>query len=61
LYGSENWPQTSREEHRLAVYENSILRRISGQKRNEIIRGCRKLHSEELQNLYSLPNIINIF
>jgi hypothetical protein len=40
--------ESSREEYRLRVYENSILRRIYGQKKNEITRGCRKLHNEEL-------------
>jgi hypothetical protein len=40
--------ESSTEEHRLRVHENSILRKIYGQKRNEITRGCRKLHNEEL-------------
>jgi hypothetical protein len=61
LDGSENWPQSSREEQRLSVHENSTLGRISGQKRNEITRGCRKLQNGELQKLYSLLNIINTF
>jgi hypothetical protein len=60
LYGCENWSLISRVQHRLRVYENRALRRISGQKRNEITGDWRKLH-KELQNLYTLPNIINIF
>jgi hypothetical protein len=47
---------TSREEHRLRVFENEVLRRIYGPKRDEI-GGWRKLHSEELHNLYYSPNI----
>jgi hypothetical protein len=47
-----------REEHRLRVFENSMLRRISGLKKGEIIDGWRKLLSKELHNLYSSPNII---
>jgi hypothetical protein len=41
-----------REEHRLRVLENRVLRRICGSKRDEIVRGCRKLHNDELYNLY---------
>jgi hypothetical protein len=52
LYGSETWSLTLREEHGLREFENSVLRRIFGPKRNEIIRGWRKLHNEELQNVY---------
>jgi hypothetical protein len=47
---------TSREEHRLGVFENRVLRRIFGPKRDEVI-GWRKLHNEELHNLYSSPSI----
>jgi hypothetical protein len=43
--------------HRLRVLENRILRRIFGPKRDEVTDKCRKLHSEELYNLYSSPNI----
>jgi hypothetical protein len=46
---------TAREEHRLRVFENRVLRRIFGPKRDE---GWRKLHNEELHNVYSSPNII---
>jgi hypothetical protein len=44
---------TIREEHRLRVFENRVLRRIFGPKRNEVMRGWRKLHYEELHNMYS--------
>jgi hypothetical protein len=47
-----------REEHRLRVFENRILRRIFGPKRAEVTEEWRKLHSEELHNLYSSPDII---
>jgi hypothetical protein len=40
------------------VFENKVLRRIFGQKRDEVARGCRKLYIEELDNLYSVANII---
>jgi hypothetical protein len=58
LYGCETWSLTLREEHRLRVFENSFLRRIFGPKRDEVTGEWRKLHSEELHNLYSSPNII---
>jgi hypothetical protein len=48
------------EEHGLWVYENRVLRRIFGPKRGEVIGGWRKLHNEELRNLYSLPSIIRM-
>jgi hypothetical protein len=53
-------PLTLREEHRLRVFENRVLRRIFGPKRDEVTRDCRKLHNEELHNLYSSPNIIRM-
>jgi hypothetical protein len=43
--------------NRLGVFENRVLRRITGPKRDEIIGGWRKLHNEELHNLYPLPNM----
>jgi hypothetical protein len=46
------------EEHRLRVFENRVLRRIFGPKRDEVTGEWRKLHSEELHNLYSFPDII---
>jgi hypothetical protein len=58
LNGCETWSQTLREEHRLRVFENRVLRRIFGPKRDEVTRKWRKLHSGELHNLYSSPDII---
>jgi hypothetical protein len=49
-----------REERRLRVFENRVLRRIFGPKRDEETGGLRKLHNEELHNLYSSPSIIII-
>jgi len=49
-----------REERRLRVFENGVLRRIFGPKRNEVTRELRKLHNEELRNFYSLPNIVRV-
>jgi hypothetical protein len=51
LYGYETWSPTLREEHRLKMFENKVLRRISGPKGNEKIGGCRKLHNEDFYNL----------
>jgi hypothetical protein len=59
LYGRETWSLTLREEHRLRVFENRVLR-IFGPKRDEVTRDWRKLHNEELHNLYSSPNIIRM-
>jgi hypothetical protein len=56
LCGCETRSLTLREEHRLRVFENRVLRRIFGPKRDEVMGRCRKLHNEELRNLYSLPN-----
>jgi hypothetical protein len=60
LYGCETWSLTLREEHRLRVFENRVLRRIFGPRRDEVTGDWRKLHNEELHNLYSLPNIIRM-
>jgi hypothetical protein len=60
LYGCETWSLTLREEHRLRVFENRVLRRIFGPKTDEVTGWWRKLHNEELHNLYSSPNIIRI-
>jgi hypothetical protein len=60
LYGCETWSLILREEHRLGVFENRVLRRIFGPKRNEETGGWRKLHNEELHKLYSSPSIIRI-
>jgi hypothetical protein len=58
LYGCGTWSLTLREEHRLRVLENRVLRRIFGPKQDEVTGEWRKLHSEELHILYSSPNII---
>jgi hypothetical protein len=53
LYGCETWSLTLREEHRLRVLETRVLRRIFGPKRDHVTGDWRKLHNEELPNLYS--------
>jgi hypothetical protein len=60
LYGCETWSLTLRKEHRLRVFENKLLRRIFGPKRDEVTGGWRRLHNEELRDLYSSPSIIRI-
>jgi hypothetical protein len=60
LYGCKTWSLTLKEEHRLRVLENKVLRRIFGPKRDEVTGGWRKLHNEELPDLYSSPSIIRI-
>jgi hypothetical protein len=57
LYGCETWSLALRKEHRLGVFENRVLRRIFGPKRDEVTGDWRKLH-EELHDLYSSPSII---
>jgi hypothetical protein len=49
-----------KEEHRLRVFENRVLRRIVGPRRDEVMGGWKKLHSEELHGLYASPSIIRI-
>jgi hypothetical protein len=60
LYGCETWSLTVREEHKLRVFEDRVLRRIFGPKRDGVTGGWRKLHNEELHNMYSSPSIIRI-
>jgi len=60
LYGCEIWSLTLREERRLRVSENRVLRRVFGPKRDEVIGLLRKLHNEELRDFYSLPNIVRV-
>jgi hypothetical protein len=60
LYGCETWLLTLREELRLRVFENRVLRRVFGPKRDEVMGEWRKLHNEELNDLYSLPNIVRV-
>jgi hypothetical protein len=58
LYGCETWSLTLRVGHRLRVFDNRVLRSIFEPKRDEATGKWRKLHNEELRNLYSLPSII---
>jgi hypothetical protein len=60
LYEYETRSLTLREEHRLRIFDNRVLRKIFGPKRVEVIGGWRKLHNEELHNLYCSPSIIRI-
>jgi hypothetical protein len=60
LYGCEILSLTLREEHRLSVFENRVLRRIFGPKRDEVTGEWRKLHNEELHGLYSSPSIVRV-
>jgi hypothetical protein len=58
LYGCETWSLTLTEEHRLRVFKNRVLSKIYGPKRDEVTGEWRKLHNEDLHNLYSSPSII---
>ena len=60
LYGCETWSPTLREKRRLRVFENTVLRRVFEPKRDEVTGEWRKLHNEELSDLYSLPNIVRV-
>jgi hypothetical protein len=60
LYGFETLSLTLREGHRLRLFENRVLRRIFGPKRDVVIGGWRKLHNEELHGLYSSPSIVRM-
>ena len=61
LYGCETWSLTLREERRLRVFENRVLRRVFGPRRDEVTAGeWRKLRNKELRDLYSLPNIVRV-
>jgi hypothetical protein len=60
VYGCETWSLTLREEHRLGVFENRVLKRIFGPNRDEVTGEWRKLHNEEIRNLCSSPSIIRI-
>jgi hypothetical protein len=59
LHGFETWSLTLREEHRLRVFENRVLRRIFVPKRDEVTAEWRELHNDELRDLYSSPTRIN--
>jgi hypothetical protein len=60
LYGCETWSLALREESRLRVFENRVLRRIFGPKRDEVAWEWRRLHNKELYALYFSPNIIRV-
>ena len=60
MYGCETWSLKLRKECRLRVFENGLLRRIFGPKSNEVTKEWRKLHNEELNDLYSSPSIVQV-
>ena len=60
LYGCETWSLTLQEEKKLRVFEKMVLRRIFGPRRDEVTGEWRRLHNEELNFLYSSPNIVRV-
>ena len=60
LYGCETWSLILREERKLRLFENMVLRRIFGPRRDEVTGEWRRLHNEELNDLYSSPNIVRL-
>ena len=60
LYGCETWSLTLREERKLWIFENMVLRRIFGPRRDEVTGEWRRLHNEELNDLYSSLNIVRV-
>jgi hypothetical protein len=60
MYGCETWSLKLWQKHRLRVFENRVLRRIFGPKRDEVTGGWRKLHNDELHNLYLSPSVIRM-
>jgi hypothetical protein len=60
LYGCKTWLLTLREDRRPRVFENRMLRSVFGPRRDEVTGEWRKLHNEELNDLYSLPNIVQV-
>jgi hypothetical protein len=60
LYGYETWTLTLRVERRLRVFENTVLRKIFGPKREEVTGKWRRLYNEKLNDLYSSPSIVRV-
>ena len=60
LYGCETWSLTRRGERKLRVFENMVLRRVFGPRRDEVTGEWRRLHNEELNDLYSSTNIVRV-
>jgi len=60
FYGCKTWSLTLREEGKLRVFENRVLRRVFGPKREEVTGQWRKLHNEEFNGLYCSPNIVRV-
>ena len=60
LYGCETWSLKLREERKLRLYENMVLRRIFGPRRDEVTGNWRRIYNEELNDLYSSPNIVRV-
>jgi hypothetical protein len=60
LYGCETWSLTLKEERRLRVFENRVLERVFGSKRDELTGMWRKFHNEKLSDIYSSPNNMRV-
>ena len=60
MYGCENWSLKLREERKLRVFENMVLKRIFGSMRDEVTGEWRRLHNEELNDFHSSPNIVRV-
>ena len=60
LYGCETWSLTLREEGKLRVFENRVLKKLFAPRKDEVTVECGRLHNEELNDLYSSPNIVRV-